>query len=183
MTLDGMVLHTWSPSQHSNRLGGHSISFSLLRLFIRAPLRSLKVGRSINLTLLANPSVAGFVLSAVASNSPVFMIGRTVAGSGAALLIQGAISVITYSSKLKDRSLYIGLVVSCFGISASFSPVLGGGLTSSVSWRWCFWIWFYFFLFESTVYLLIANLVMYQLALWCSVLSFWASGWIWRKIP
>jgi uncharacterized membrane protein HdeD (DUF308 family) len=49
-----------------------------------------------------------------------------VAGSGAALLIQGAISVITYVSALEKRPLYIGLVVSCFGICASFSPILGG---------------------------------------------------------
>ncbi|KAL8698458.1 MAG: hypothetical protein Q9224_001844 [Gallowayella concinna] len=83
---------------------------------------------------------AGSALCAAAPNSPVFILGRAIAGSGAALLIQGAISVITQICSLEKRPLYIGLVVSCFGISASFSPVLGGALTSRVSWRWCFWI-------------------------------------------
>ncbi|KAL8885538.1 MAG: hypothetical protein Q9192_006629 [Flavoplaca navasiana] len=83
---------------------------------------------------------AGSALCAAAPNSPLFILGRAAAGSGAALLIQGAISVITQISSLEKRPLYIGLVVSCFGISASFSPVLGGALTARVGWRWCFWI-------------------------------------------
>ena len=83
---------------------------------------------------------AGSALCAAAPNSPLFILGRAVAGSGAALLIQGAISVITQISSLEKRPLYIGLVVSCFGISASFSPVLGGALTARVGWRWCFWM-------------------------------------------
>ncbi|KAL8721385.1 MAG: hypothetical protein Q9225_001932 [Loekoesia sp. 1 TL-2023] len=83
---------------------------------------------------------AGSTLCAAAPTSPVFILGRAVAGSGAALLIQGAISVITHVAPLEKRALYIGLVVSCFGISASFSPVIGGALTDKVSWRWCFWI-------------------------------------------
>ncbi|CAF9937715.1 MAG: hypothetical protein HETSPECPRED_000625 [Heterodermia speciosa] len=83
---------------------------------------------------------AGSALCAAAPSSPVFILGRAVAGSGAALLIQGAISIITNVSGLEKRPLYIGLVVSCFGISASFSPILGGALTVRASWRWCFWI-------------------------------------------
>lgn len=79
-------------------------------------------------------------LCAAAPTSPVFILGRAVAGSGAALLIQGAISVITHVAPLEKRPLYIGLVVSCFGVSASFSPVIGGALTDKVSWRWCFWM-------------------------------------------
>jgi MFS family permease len=84
--------------------------------------------------------LAGSALCAAAPSSPVFILGRAVAGSDAALLIQGAISVITHISTLEKRPLYIGLVVSSFGISASFSPVLGGALTTRVSWRWCFWM-------------------------------------------
>lgn len=62
------------------------------------------------------------------------------AGSGAAGLVQGAITVITYTSPLEKRPLYIGLVVSCFGICACVSPIMGGALTDRVSWRWCFWM-------------------------------------------
>lgn len=83
---------------------------------------------------------AGSALCAAAPNSSVFILGRAVAGCGAGLLIQGAISVITHVSTLERRPLYIGLVVSCFGICASFSPILGGALTVDVSWRWCFWM-------------------------------------------
>lgn len=82
---------------------------------------------------LISISLAGSALCAAASNSPVFVLGRAVAVSGAALLIQGAISVITHVSTLEKRSRYIGLVVSCFQICASFSPILNGALTAHVS--------------------------------------------------
>ena len=88
----------------------------------------------------SSPSLAGSALCAAAPNSPVFILGRAVAGSGAALLLQGAISVITSVSELEKRPLYIGLVVSCFGICASLSPIIGGALTVRASWRWCLWM-------------------------------------------
>ncbi|KAI9724632.1 MAG: hypothetical protein M1828_003656 [Chrysothrix sp. TS-e1954] len=83
---------------------------------------------------------AGSTLCAAAPSSPLFILGRAIAGTGAAGLIQGAITVITYVSKLEKRPLFIGLVVSSFGICACFSPILGGVLTQRASWRWCFWI-------------------------------------------
>ena len=86
----------------------------------------------------------GSTLCATAPSSSMFILGRAIAGTGAAGLIQGAITVITYSSSFEKRPLYIGLVVSCFGICACFSPILGGALTERVSWRWCFWMYIIF---------------------------------------
>ncbi len=85
--------------------------------------------------------IAGSALCAAAPNSSVFILGRAIAGSGAALLLQGAISVITYISSVEKRPLYMGLVVSCSGICASFSLILGGALTNGPGWRWCFWMY------------------------------------------
>ncbi|KAF4554066.1 Efflux pump roqT-like protein 4 [Elsinoe fawcettii] len=83
---------------------------------------------------------AGSILCAAAPNSFTFILGRAIAGVGAAGLMQGGNGTIAYIAPLEKRPLYIGLIVSMFGISACCSPIIGGVLTDSIGWRWCFWI-------------------------------------------
>lgn len=70
----------------------------------------------------------------------MFIVGRAIAGVGAAGLIQGALGIITYIAPLEKRPLYMAIVISVFGISSCASPTLGGVLTDRVGWRWCFWM-------------------------------------------
>ena len=70
----------------------------------------------------------------------MFIVGRAVAGLGAAGLLQGSLSIITHSVELEKRSLYMGIVISVFVISVCVGPVIGGALTEHVTWRWCFWM-------------------------------------------
>ncbi|GME24191.1 hypothetical protein EAF04_007999 [Neofusicoccum parvum] len=83
---------------------------------------------------------AGSIVCAAAPNSTSFIVGRAVAGIGAAGLFQGALGIIGYTVALEKRPLYMGVVISVFGISVCVGPVLGGVLTDHASWRWCFWI-------------------------------------------
>ena len=76
--------------------------------------------------------IAGSVLCAAAPSSFTLILGRAIAGVGASGLMQGATGTITYIAPLQKRPLYIGLVVSAFGISACCSPIIGGVLTVSI---------------------------------------------------
>lgn len=120
-------------------------------------------------------SIAGSTLCAAAPSSAIFILGRAIAGTGAAGLIQGAITVITYTSTLEKRLLYIGLVVSCFGICACFSPILGGALTDRVNWRWCFWMYVALLRTLAVLITLIRDIATYRLVPLCLSLSSWAS--------
>ena len=82
----------------------------------------------------------GSVLCAAAPWSAVFILGRVVAGIGAAGILQGALGIITYVSPLEKRAVNMSAVISVFGISMCVAPVMGGALTDRVSWRWCFWM-------------------------------------------
>ena len=84
--------------------------------------------------------LVGSVLCAAAPNSSTFILGRVVAGIGAAGLFQGALCIIALSVPLEKRPLFLGIVVSAFGLAACFGPILGGALTKDVTWRWCFWM-------------------------------------------
>ncbi|KAH6669840.1 efflux pump antibiotic resistance protein [Halenospora varia] len=82
----------------------------------------------------------GSIICAAGPNSAVFIVGRAISGIGAAGLYQGALSIVGLTVKLEDRPLFLGIVLSAFGIAVCLGPPLGGVLTDHASWRWCFWI-------------------------------------------
>ncbi|KAG7001509.1 MFS-type transporter cdmB [Physcia stellaris] len=82
----------------------------------------------------------GSIVCAAAKNSVMLIVGRAIAGAGAAALFSGGMTIVGYSVALRKRALYISLLSSMFGISSVVGPILGGVLTDQASWRWCFWI-------------------------------------------
>ncbi|KAL8969893.1 MAG: hypothetical protein Q9197_004104 [Variospora fuerteventurae] len=82
----------------------------------------------------------GSAVCASAPTSNAFITGRALAGVGAAGLLQGAFGILTYVCTLEKRPIFLGVVVSLFGLFSSIGPVIGGALTESITWRWCFWI-------------------------------------------
>ena len=82
----------------------------------------------------------GSIVCAAAKNSVMLIVGRAIAGAGAAALFSGGMTIVGYSVALRKRSLYISLLSSMFGISSVVGPILGGVLTDRATWRWCFWI-------------------------------------------
>ncbi|KAF2731180.1 MFS general substrate transporter [Polyplosphaeria fusca] len=82
----------------------------------------------------------GSIICAAATSSPMFIVGRAVAGAGAAALFSGGMTIIGYSVTLRKRPIYLAALSSMFGIASVVGPILGGALTDNVSWRWCFWI-------------------------------------------
>ncbi|KAF2496011.1 MFS transporter [Lophium mytilinum] len=82
----------------------------------------------------------GSIICAAATSSAMFIVGRAIAGAGAAALFSGGITIVGYSVALRKRPIYIAALSSMFGIASVVGPLLGGALTDKASWRWCFWI-------------------------------------------
>ncbi|KAF2869455.1 permease of the major facilitator superfamily [Massariosphaeria phaeospora] len=103
-----------------------------------------KLYKVVDTKLLYLASIAvfevGSIVCAAASSSPVFIVGRAVAGCGAAGLMQGSFAIVTKTVPLAKRPFYFGLFVSAFGVSIGIGPVLGGTLADRGMWRWCFWM-------------------------------------------
>lgn len=66
----------------------------------------------------------------------MFIVGRAVAGAGAAGLFSGAMTIVGYSVALRKRPIYIAALSGMFGIASVVGPILGGVLTDKASWRW-----------------------------------------------
>lgn len=71
----------------------------------------------------------GSVLCGAAVNSTMLIVGRAVAGAGAAALFSGGMTIVAYSVPLRKRPIYIGLLSSMFGIASVVGPILGGAFT------------------------------------------------------
>lgn len=103
----------------------------------------------------------GSVICGAAPTSTALIVGRAIAGIGCAGILAGNLNIISLSAPLEKRPLYLGLVGSMyvlwawemcsiillirilrtrFGVGSVCGPVIGGALTNSVTWRWCFYI-------------------------------------------
>ena len=82
----------------------------------------------------------GSLICGVAPNSTALIVGRAVAGLGAAGIGSGTYTIIAFSASPKTRPMFIGIIGTAYGIAAVVGPLIGGALADKVTWRWCFYI-------------------------------------------
>ena len=82
----------------------------------------------------------GSLICGVAPSSTALIVGRAIAGLGAAGIGSGTYTIIAFSSGPKNRPMFTGIIGTSYGIAAVVGPLLGGALADNVTWRWCFYI-------------------------------------------
>ncbi|KAI0449640.1 efflux pump antibiotic resistance protein [Xylaria acuta] len=93
------------------------------------------------LFLLANAiSIAGSLLCGTAATSTMLVVGRAVAGVGSAGTFSGCLVILVQSIPLHRRPIFLGAMGGIEGVATLAAPLLGGALTQTLGWRWCFYI-------------------------------------------
>jgi MFS transporter, DHA2 family, methylenomycin A resistance protein len=78
----------------------------------------------------------GSLVCGLAPNAAALVIGRAIAGLGAALEIPTSLAILTVAyPDTKQRAQALGVWASCNGLAFIIGPTLGGVLVSSAGWR------------------------------------------------
>ncbi|HEY1357683.1 MAG TPA: DHA2 family efflux MFS transporter permease subunit [Thermoleophilaceae bacterium] len=117
---------------------------SYVLLFALLLILSGRVGDMIGAKRMFIAGLAVFVLSSAAcgvANDPVLLIGfRALEGIGAAMLLPQTLSLITYLFEPETRGKALGIWGGVAGLSIVCGPVVGGLLTTHISWRAIFFL-------------------------------------------
>ncbi|CAG8955746.1 hypothetical protein HYFRA_00011012 [Hymenoscyphus fraxineus] len=82
----------------------------------------------------------GSLLCGLATSSLMLIIGRAIAGLGAAGIINGAITVVSSCAPLDKRPALLGMMMGFQQLGLVVGPIIGGAFTTYSTWRWSFYI-------------------------------------------
>jgi MFS family permease len=127
----------FSPSDLQWVITAYTISFGGL-LLLGGRLADLQGRRLVFMSGLLLFTVAS-AFNGAAWSGTALIIGRAAQGVGAAMLVPGALSLlVTTFPEGRERTLALGIWSAASAAGGSFGLLLGGALTSDLSWRWIF---------------------------------------------
>jgi EmrB/QacA subfamily drug resistance transporter len=84
---------------------------------------------------------AGSLLATVSWSVPSLFVGEAlIEGLGASLMLPATLAVISITFQGRERAAAFAVWGAVIGFGVAIGPVLGGWLTSELSWRWAFGI-------------------------------------------
>jgi len=115
-------------------------ALSLAALLLTAGSLADLLGRRIVFAVGIVTFTAGSLLCGVAQ-SPVFLsLARAGQGVGGAIMFATALALLAQAFRGADRGVAFGVFGAITGIAVAVGPVLGGAITSGLSWRWIFFV-------------------------------------------
>ncbi len=76
----------------------------------------------------------------LSTNSEMLIAFRVLQGVGGAMILPVAFSLVTNATDVVVRPRILGTLLAIAAVGTAIGPVLGGGLASTVGWRWVFFV-------------------------------------------
>ncbi|OBT83087.1 hypothetical protein VE02_08593 [Pseudogymnoascus sp. 03VT05] len=125
-------------------VGWYGSAYLLAQMAFQPSFGKIYTYFDLKLTFMTSIAIfeVGSVVCAAAPSSMAFIIGRAVAGFGAAGIFCGGLVIVANTVHMRQRPLFVGIVTSMYGVASVLGPTLGGLMTDSprLTWRFCFWV-------------------------------------------
>ena len=80
------------------------------------------------------------LLCGAATSTLMLQLSRGLQGVGGAIMFSVSLALLASAFHGKDRGIAFGVWGAITGLAVAIGPLLGGGLTSGLSWRWIFFV-------------------------------------------
>jgi EmrB/QacA subfamily drug resistance transporter len=80
------------------------------------------------------------LLCGLAQNTLMLQLSRALQGVGGAVMFSVSLALLAQAFRGKDRGVAFAVWGAVTGLAVAVGPVLGGALTSGLSWRWIFFV-------------------------------------------
>src|SRR5881275_2893630 len=82
----------------------------------------------------------GSLLCGLASGTTFLALARALQGTGGAIMFATSLALLAQAFPPRERGVAFGVFGAITGVAVAIGPVLGGALTSGLSWRWIFFV-------------------------------------------
>jgi MFS family permease len=82
----------------------------------------------------------GSLFCGLATGSLFLEISRGAQGVGGAIMFATSLALLAQAFQGRDRGVALGIFGAITGIGVAIGPVLGGAITTGLSWRWIFYV-------------------------------------------
>ncbi|KAI1255411.1 hypothetical protein MGN70_003477 [Eutypa lata] len=133
----------------SSELGGTALeafwagtSYLLASTVIQPTVASMShiLGRRIMLYVCAAGFAGGSLITALARNFTVVLVGRTIQGTGGGGIVVLLEILISDLIPLAHRGTWFSINAAMWSFGTAGGPLMGAAFAQYVSWRWIFWI-------------------------------------------
>ncbi len=115
-------------------------ALSLAALLLTAGSLADLFGRRRVFVIGAGLFMVGSIACGAAQDILVLQLSRAFQGIGGAAMFATALALIASAYQGRDRGIAFGAFGATTGVAVALGPVLGGVLTSGISWRWIFFV-------------------------------------------
>jgi EmrB/QacA subfamily drug resistance transporter len=115
-------------------------ALSLAAFLLTAGVIADRVGRRVVFATGIVVFTLGSLLCGVAGDPTFLALARAVQGVGGAIMFATSLALLSTAYQGRDRGTAFGVFGAVTGIAVAIGPVLGGAITSGLSWRWIFFV-------------------------------------------
>src|SRR6478736_6586474 len=115
-------------------------ALTLAALLLTAGSLADRYGRRLLFAIGTVVFTIGSLLCGLSPTVQFLSIARAGQGVGGAIMFATALALLSGAYSGKDRGTAFGFFGATTGVAVAVGPVLGGVLTSGLSWHWIFWV-------------------------------------------